>query len=317
MGALFRELPTDFRAALRLAAELISRNHSIVQKDLVRVESELIVAAAYRHTMGKEIRRTELYTRGEDRYPDKAGEKMIEYAVARSEGKTLQHVFGYQAFGENIYHITPAVLVPRPETEILLENAMTVLRAQVAAPCLGLEIGLGSGILSIELLTRFGALKMWASEASEAATAIACENARSILGENWAEKLRVLPVEANQVCAPIASQLGAQKADFLISNPPYLMDATEADEEVVRNEPSMALFAPQGDPLFFYREIAENAGSLIRPGGFVFLETPHERADEIANLFRQRDWDANSIHAGCDLTGRKRVLIVSTVSAKV
>ncbi len=309
MGATFRELPTSFGEALQLAVQLLERNHALVARGGVLAEAEMIVCAAYRAATSKQIRRTDLYLRIQDRYPDGAGDKLIEFAVARSEGKLLQHLFGYQYFGDHEYRVNSAVLVPRPETELLLLEAMDQLGRETAPPELGIEIGLGSGILSIELLARWGSLRMIATELSDGALQVARENSVGILGEGAARRLTALRVERAEVCAPVARHFATEgfgKADFLISNPPYLLNGSEADDEVVAHEPAEALFAPPSDPLFFYREIAENAQGLLKPGAPVFVEIAHERVAETEALFKKCGW--NSMVRN-DLANRPRVLV--------
>lgn len=309
MGATFRELPVSFGEALQLSVQLLERNHSLVARGQVLAESEMIVCAAYRTATGKQIRRPDLYLRIQDRYPENAGDKLIEFAVARSEGKLLQHLFGYQYFGDHEYRVSSAVLVPRPETELLLLEAIDQLGRVTSPPQLGFEIGLGSGILSIELLAHWGGLMVVATEVSDGALQVARENSVQILGESGARRLTALRVEATEVCAPLirhqASE-GLGKADFLISNPPYLLDASEADSEVLAHEPAQALFAPPRDPLFFYREIAENAQGLLKPKAPVFMEIAHERAVETEALFKKSGWETMLRN---DLTDRPRVLV--------
>jgi release factor glutamine methyltransferase len=97
------------------------------------------------------------------------------------------------------------------------------------------------------------------------------------------------------------------KVSFIISNPPYLASRSEVDNDVMNHEPHIALFAPENDPLYFYREIAEHADEFLEPGGMVFLECPHERIDAIDRLFG----DGWKTHKYRDLTGRERVLTAS------
>lgn len=310
MSATFRERPSSFDEAIRLALSLLSRNSEIVAQGRLQAEAELIVSAAHRQATGKLLRRSELYSRAADRYPDAAGDFLIEFAVARSEGRLLQHLFGTQYFGEHEYRVSPAVLIPRPETEVLLDQAEVALDSlrTEGGPRLGLEIGLGSGILSIELLSRYPGLRMIASETSNAAVAVARENAITILGEGGAARLEIVQVQPGDVCGSLkkAIELEPRRPEFLISNPPYLKDVSEASMEVVTHEPHAALFAPEGDPLFFYREIASGAEELIAEDGALFLEIAHERARETAELFESRGWATRVIQ---DLTGRNRVLI--------
>jgi release factor glutamine methyltransferase len=101
-------------------------------------------------------------------------------------------------------------------------------------------------------------------------------------------------------------RLSLGPADFVISNPPYLVrGADEAEEEVARHEPAEALYAPEFNPLWFYERIAEGARERVRPGGRVYVELAAERAETIRALFEKSGWRATIIE---DLNGRPRVL---------
>jgi release factor glutamine methyltransferase len=155
---------------------------------------------------------------------------------------------------------------------------------------------------------------MLASEISEKASQLAVRNAISILGS--ADRLKVVRPD---FASDVLKVFSGKKADFLISNPPYLDPSSpaETDAEVLKHEPASALFpqTPSGmapDPLYFYREIASGALQLLNPGGSIFLEIASERADKILQLFEPL-WNIQLIS---DLTGRPRVLIGVAKHAK-
>ncbi len=312
MSALSREYPVSFNAALNLAKTLLSSNSDLVEKGVIEAEAEQIVIAAYREGMRQSnpITRVELYARMRDGFPPAAGKQVIIMAGRRSQGEPLQYITGTQYFLNHEYRVRPGVLVPRPETEVMVARAMEELcRAFAGGPRLGLEIGLGSGIISIELLDRFPDLRMLASEVSIAAAEVARENVAAILGSEDSGRLRILPIgNARTVWDPFAELLHEETkmADFVISNPPYLTEDDSVDSEVRAYEPAIALFAPPSDPLFFYREVALNAARFLRKEGWVFMEVPHERGQEICRLFNANGWASEVL---TDLTGRDRVLI--------
>lgn len=299
-----RDLPTSFQAALKSVREVLSSNHELVRKDLVDAEAEQIVLAAFRLATGQPLSRVELFTRIQDRYPDAAGARALEMAGGRAAGKPLQHLIGTQAFLDHEYVVNRSVLVPRPETEFLVIEAIERLKSM--QPKLGLEIGVGSGVISIELLSAFPSLQMIASEASPDAAKVAEQNAVAILGEPGARRLRIVSAAADETVEPLSRALDSGRADFLITNPPYLDRADEIDVEVLQHEPEMALFPRTSDPLYFYRSIAQKGPQQLHPGGLVFAELAHERATETLNLFEFPLWDAKILK---DLTGRGRVLV--------
>jgi release factor glutamine methyltransferase len=314
-----RDFPHSFQEALRVSRQILSANHEIVKKNLIDVESEIIVMGAHRAATGELLKRSELQMRVADRIPEASAERVLLFSHQRAEGKLLQHLLGYCYFLNHEYRVSPAVLVPRPETEVLVSEVLKILRP--LKPSLGFEIGLGSGIISVELLSELSDLKMVSSEISEGAREIASFNASHILKLDVARLEIVMSESPLEVLEPIlrkqageqASELGRRKADFIISNPPYLDPARteEFDAEVLQHEPHDALF-PKADSsgkvdlLHFYRKIAADAEKVLKTGGHVFLEIASERAQATRELFSEDRWSLAMIH---DLTGKDRVLI--------
>ena len=301
------EFPHSFGDALKMVRKVLSANHELVKKGVVETESEQIVAAAYRTVSGKLLTRAEILFRHGDPIPPEVGKKALIFAMSRAEGKLLQHVTGVQVFLGHEYEVGPSVLVPRPETEVLAARAIELLGKLTQPPRLGIEIGVGSGVLSIELLAHFSGLMMLASELTEEAETCAMKNARKILGVDADTRLTVLRArEALSVWQPFEQRGIRGTADFVISNPPYLLQADSIEKDVLTQEPATALFAPVGDPLHFYREVAQHGKEYLRPGGFVFLEMPTERAGLIGDLFRKHGWNPEIVP---DLAQRQRVLV--------
>jgi len=306
-----RELPHSFWEALRIAKNILSSNAELVAQNRVDPEAEQLVLAAYRTSTGEQLSRIEFFSRIQDRFPESAAERLLILAGSRAEGRPLQHLTGFQVFLDHEYEVGPEVLIPRPETEVLLIAAVAELASKQITPKLGLEIGLGSGILSIELLARYPELFMVATEYSQTAYDRAQKNAEKILGTGLSgvQRLSAVRVEDSlQVWEPFQKILPSAetRADFLISNPPYLTQGDSIDEDVLKFEPHEALFSPTQDPLFFYRAIADKAGAFIKEEGYVFAEMPHERASEIVALFPTPLWNVEILP---DLNQRDRVLI--------
>jgi release factor glutamine methyltransferase len=107
-------------------------------------------------------------------------------------------------------------------------------------------------------------------------------------------------------------------SDFWISNPPYLLpgDAGETEPEVAAFEPAEALFAPAGDPLYFYRRMAQGARLLVKPMGWIWVEIPHERADALKAVFDEPGLGFQKVKLIHDLTGRPRVLAAQWMGNK-
>ena len=222
----------------------------------------------------------------------------------------LQHLTREQCFFGRYFEVGPEVLIPRPETEVLVETVLSRIKRTSDYPMqVGAEVGTGSGIIPITLLKESSKLKqMVATELSEDARFRAKKNASQNAVPK--EALTWLSVsDSSHVLQPLLTWQKSSRVvfDFLVSNPPYLRDdPNEVEEEVSRWEPPHALFAPEGDPLFFYREMAQGAHLLLRSGAWVFLEIPHERADNIVRLFLSHSF--SEVRILPDLTGKSRIL---------
>jgi release factor glutamine methyltransferase len=286
-----------FAEALKQITRILNEGKRRAPGGVVTAEAEILLAAAWGRTGRPELPRMGIYSKATESLPPEVGAIADRLARERAAGIPLQYVTGTQTFLEHVYEVNPSVLIPRPETEGLVLAASEV----VSGARLGFEIGLGSGIISIELLSRFPDLEMKATELSAGARELAARNARRILGAG-ASRLGIVAVsDRRAVCEPFGG-----KADFLISNPPYLSQSEEADDDVRDYEPSEALWAPDEDPLFFYRAMAGSARQVLSPEAPIFAELPHERAGEIGRVFSSEGWD---VTIKKDLAGRDRVLI--------
>ena len=201
--------------------------------------------------------------------------------------------------------VTPEVLCPRPETELLVKKVQEAFasdRNEGPKKYLGLELGLGSGVISIELLSVLPGLKMIATEISQGAIDLAQKNAHKILNDQSKrlETRRALP---GQVLEPFEGL--SKKADFFVSNPPYLSQhEDEIEQDVLQYEPEDALFEPHRN--YYYKEIADGLAPYLKVGAPVFLELSHLRSQEIAELFLEKNW---SVELFQDLNQRDRILV--------
>jgi release factor glutamine methyltransferase len=291
-----RELLRELVQSLEASPELRARGP-------VDSEAEQLLMAA----LGLE-RRSELFLQLNDGVAPSVREQCLAWSRERARGRILQHLIGHQQFLDHRYQVGPEVLVPRPETELLVVTAIDELLRQGSAEGLqsGLEIGLGSGVISIELLHRFSSLQMTASELTPQAEAVARKNADAILGSPDAtRRLRVIRAGGGLRVAEPFRELGL-RAQFLISNPPYLAPGDPVDADVLSGEPATALFSPGPDGMHFYRKLAEEAREVLLPGGFVFLEMPAFRAVAIEALFSDNGWRTRGV---MDLAGLPRVLV--------
>src|SRR5688572_19221491 len=147
--AFSQERPHSFAEALKAAKRILSANHDLVKRGTVETEAEQIVLHAFRMESGKHLTRMELYSRVNDRFPELAGEQVLILSSARATGKLLQHLTGRQVFLDHEYEVSSDVLIPRPETELLVATILESF-ASTRGPLRGIEVGVGSGAISVE-----------------------------------------------------------------------------------------------------------------------------------------------------------------------
>jgi release factor glutamine methyltransferase len=302
-------LPATFEEAIKMTAIILGTSSALAERGTIETESEQLVIGAFRKASGRSrsFGRNDLYVRVLDAFPREAGELLVVMANRRARGEPLQYLVGYQYFLNHEYDVDPSVLIPRPETEILVYEVTQTLKRQIEQPKVGIEIGVGSGCISIELLKLFPTLTMIGTDIAPGAIEVSRKNAAKILGDAFAERFDIRRAGAERdIFEPFeeAPWLRSGRADFIVSNPPYLAEPGEAEAEVLNHEPKAALFAPEGDPLYFYRRILEGAEAFLKPSGYVFFECPHERIDRIGALFGS-DWKVEGYR---DLNDRPRVL---------
>jgi release factor glutamine methyltransferase len=236
-----------------------------------------------------------------------------EVSFKRLQSEPLQYLMGNQTFLNHRYKVGRGVLIPRPETEVLVDVALKKLPPPGNTVLRGIEIGLGSGAISIEILSERPDIEITATETSKRAISYAKENLKIILKDR-ASALKIYPVEDPETVFPFHHLHENEKFDFLISNPPYLSSDDPIEEDVLAHEPLVALFPKNRDPNYFYRSIANEAPDFLKPGAWIFLEVPHQRAEAILGFFSNSNFiDSELI---LDLTGRPRVLITKRRQTK-
>jgi release factor glutamine methyltransferase len=223
----------------------------------------------------------------------------FEAAVARRERhEPIQYILGKAAFWRDEFLVTPAVLIPRPDTEILVEAVAAGLRP-VPAPAL-LDIGTGSGCIALSLLRELKDARAVAVDVSEDALDVARENARRLGLES---RIGLRPSRWLEALAP------EETFDAVVSNPPYVAqaDAPNLAREVREHEPALALFADASDDLSSYRAILGKAGRHLEPGGLLALEVGAGQAERVARLVAEAGF--RPIEVLSDLAGVPRVVL--------
>lgn len=225
----------------------------------------------------------------------------LDTAVRRIEqGEPLQHVLGYADFCGNHFGVNASVLIPRPETEWLVDEGERLMNgvsnAAPSAPKRILDIGTGSGCIAISLKLRLGEAYVEAWDISEEALRTAESNAKALKAEVAFCKRDAL--RAEESVAPW---------DLIVSNPPYICDSERAamDDNVLLHEPHTALFVPDDDPLRFYRAIARAGRRTLRPGGRLYFEIYERFADAMRRMLGEEGYTDTEVRE--DLNGKPRM----------
>ena len=192
------------------------------------------------------------------------------------KGKPYQQILGYTEFYGNRFFVDENVLIPRPETEELLEIAIQRLKNLKIKKLKILDVGTGSGIIPITLKKHFPDTEISAMDISEKALEIAQKNAD------------FHKTEINFIQADYLNTNLTVNYDVIISNPPYIgIDENTEIEDLVKGfEPNIALFSPTSDALIFYRKIAKDADKFLNEKGMIFLEINQKLGNETLELFK-------------------------------
>ncbi len=225
-------------------------------------------------------------------------ERLDEIIQELKSGKPYQHILGETEFFGETFSVNEHVLIPRPETEELLELAISEIsnfKFQISNPKI-LDIGTGSGIIPIILKKKFPNAEISALDVSEKALEKATENAKHHHVEIHFQLLNFL------------YDFPAENFDIIISNPPYIgIDEENKIHDSVKNfEPKMALFSPIQDPLIFYRRIAEFAKNHVNENGMIFLEINQKLGQETLQIFQ----DFSEAQLLKDISGNDRIIFV-------
>lgn len=209
-----------------------------------------------------------------------------------SDGEPIQYVIGRANFLGRPFYVSPAVLIPRPETEGILSLAATLL-THTPTPRM-LDAGTGSGCIAISLALQYPEGSVTAWDISDDALAIAHKNAHTL-----SASVRFLH---RDILAEAATPTdSAASLDLLVSNPPYIREreAAEMDTHVLNHEPHLALFVPDYDPLRFYRALGQLGLHLLAEGGHLLVETHSDYATHTAELFDVLGYSSVRIHLDC------------------
>ena len=243
------------------------------------------------------MERYELALRGNETLDESLMQEVRRDVERLAEGCPVQYVLGETEFYGLSFTVSPAVLIPRPETEELVQ--MVVQRYAGSAPRIW-DVGTGSGCIAVSLAKSLKEAKVFATDISSEALTVARGNAeRNGVGVTF-------------VCHDMFDienlPFAEEKFDVLVSNPPYIpaSDRAAMHRNVVDYEPAQALFVPDEDKLWCYKALASLARRVLAPGGTLWVETYHDYHEEMIDLFARHGF--SEIRSLQDLNGHPRFL---------
>jgi release factor glutamine methyltransferase len=276
------------RDALRLAtAQLDSAGIEAAEHDAEQL---------LRHLLG--WNRARLIADGGEMLPPGVRTAFVALVDERARRRPLQHLTGRQWFWKHDFAVSPDVLIPRPDTEVLLEAALDLVR-EIERPVV-VDVGTGSGCIALSLAAEREDAEIHAVDISKPALAVAGDNERRLGLEG-----RVV-FHHGDLLDPVTSLGG--RLHLIVSNPPYVSAEEMATlaPEVARHEPRLALVPPR-DRLSIYRRLAPAAAKLLRPGGAVAVEIGQGMQDEVSRELAGAGLEPGRVRP--DLAGIARVVI--------
>jgi release factor glutamine methyltransferase len=272
----------DVRTALLQGAQLLEESSIAVP----RLTAEVLLAHAMR------CGRVWLFAHPEQELAEVEWLHYGRYLHERLQGKPTQYITRRQEFYGREFRVTSDVLIPRPETEHVVEVALKLIVGQALPPANILDIGAGSGALAVTLALETGS-QVYATEISAAAAAVAAGNAAR------------LGARVGIVVGDLLSAIAPHSIDLIVSNPPYvpLRDRDGLQREVRDYEPHAALFG--GETGFdIYDRIAADTPRVLRPGGWLVMELGFGTVNHVSELLA--GWSQVRIEP--DLAGIPRVI---------
>lgn len=253
----------------------------------------------YYHLTGTD--RVGLFLRANQEADEELQRRYFELIAEREKRIPLQHITGHQEFMGLDFEVNEHVLIPRQDTEILVEEAALIIRGD--NPCIRarktwkvLDLCCGSGAIGVSLARICGNIKVTAADYSADALAVAQRNAA-------ANRVKIKFRHGD-----LFGAVGSRRYDMIVSNPPYIKShmIPILQDEVKIHEPMMALDGGE-DGLIFYRKIVDQAASHLRKNGVLMFEIGHDQAEEVSQLI-QDTGKFTKVHVVKDLAGHDRVV---------
>jgi release factor glutamine methyltransferase len=259
-------------------------------------DAQLVAQSMLAEALGCD--RTHLIVNFQQPVPDDALDVCERMLRRREAGEPLQYILGRQEFFGLEFEVTSDVLIPRPETELIVEEVVR-LSAGIACPVIA-DIGTGSGCIAVTLARELPQAMVTASDISPAAIAIARRNAER---HKLADRIQFIVGDLLEPLPP------AQQFDFIASNPPYVRaDEIEGLQREVRDwEPRLAL-TDNADGLTFFRRLFDEAPARLKAGGYLLCEMGYEQSEKVCTLVDETLWESPQMPV--DLQGIPRTIVL-------
>jgi release factor glutamine methyltransferase len=268
--------------------------------DRARLDAEILLLHIFRRT-DPERNRAWLVTHWNNPAMPRIGPEMRALVERRRSGEPVQYITGEQEFYGLPFRVTPDVLIPRPETEHLVEKALG-LAAEVDRPRI-IDVGTGSGAIAVALAHHLPNARITALDISPMALEIARENARR---DAVADRIQFIESD-------LLTAVTDERFDMVVSNPPYVptTDRDSLSVEVREHEPGLALFAGE-DGLDIYRRLIPEAFAVLVAGGYVLLEIGYGQSAAVAALLTESGFE--KVEFVPDLQGIPRVVCAQRIA---
>jgi release factor glutamine methyltransferase len=266
--------PRSCEAWLREASRTVSRR-----------EAELLLAHCWQCT------RARLLTAADEAVPADVAQCFAQAIARRADGMPVAYLLGRREFWSLEFEVGPAVLVPRPETELLVQRALALVPRREAAVA---DLGTGSGAIAIALAHEKPHWRITATDVSDAALEVARRNGLRLVGEriDWRQ-------------GEWYAALAGLRFDLVLSNPPYVaVDDPALEGDGLRHEPRGAL-TPGGDGLAALFTLIDGAPAHLQAGGWLALEHGADQGEAVRTRLVARGFDSVTSHR--DLAGHERV----------
>lgn len=285
-----------------LLRDLISKGTETISQAFPEREAREMVLMFLQHSIGTS-RHTHILEPSYEVSDDAVVGAMSAFERMAS-GEPIQYIIGKAYFYDREFNVTPDVLIPRPETELLVREAVNWARRSGRETMRIADLCTGSGCIAWSMAMELPGAEVTAVDISDGALAVAA-------GQQYGSAAAGCPCEvvapkfikADVLAGPVE---GLGTFDMILSNPPYVMDSEKAlmRKNVLEHEPWLALFVPDDDPLLFYRAVAAWARQLLKPDGLCLVEINEALGRQTAEVFE--DAGFRDVEVLQDLNSRDR-----------